>query len=49
MKFYSGLFSVKKPGVSGLLFRTFSPDFSPETLETPGKSAEIPDFPVRFA
>jgi hypothetical protein len=49
LKFYSELFSGKKPGVSGLLFRTFSPDFSPETPETPGKSAEIPYFPVRFA
>jgi hypothetical protein len=27
LKFYSGLFSEKKPGISGLLFRTFSPDF----------------------
>jgi hypothetical protein len=67
LKFYSGLFSGKKPGVSGVFLRTFSP----ETPETPGKSAEypefffglflrkprrlweksaeIPDFPVRFA
>jgi hypothetical protein len=58
LKFYSGLFSEypdffsgnlgdsgKKCGVSGLFLRTFSP----ETPETPGKSAEIPDFPVRFA
>jgi hypothetical protein len=41
--------SVKKCGVSGLFLRTFLRTFSPETPETPGKSAEIPDFPVRFA
>jgi hypothetical protein len=43
LKFYSGLFSGKKPGVSGLLLRTFSP----ETPETPGKSAEYSDFFLR--
>jgi hypothetical protein len=31
------------------IFRTFLRTFSLETPETSGRSAEIPDFPVRFA
>jgi hypothetical protein len=49
--FFSGLFLRKPRRLREKVrsIRTFSPDFFSETLETPGISAEISDFPLRFA